>query len=124
MIIGVLNQKGGAGKTTVCRNLAVASGSHVAVIDRDPQGSLTAWWNRREASTPILATVQGSVPDTLDALREAKIRTVFIDTPPSVHPGLVELAEPARFELRDLDPEVAARRGGLSSRASAAAKKG
>ena len=103
-VVVVTNQKGGAGKTTVCRNLAVAAGKGVALIDRDPQGSLTAWWNRREAETPILATVQGSIGDTLTALREAKIRLAFIDTPPSVNPGLAELLALADFILIPVRP--------------------
>ena len=46
MIIGVLSQKGGVGKTTVALNLAAAiatSGSRVLVVDADPQGSALAW---------------------------------------------------------------------------------
>ena len=39
--IVVASQKGGSGKTTLARNLAVASGADVALIDTDPQGSLT-----------------------------------------------------------------------------------
>ena len=41
----------------------------VGLIDRDPQGSLTSWWNRRQAETPILIASPGRLSDTLDALR-------------------------------------------------------
>ena len=51
-IITVAQQKGGAGKTTVAAHLAVAwaaSGRRrVAIIDTDPQGSLTQWHKVRE----------------------------------------------------------------------------
>jgi len=41
----VASQKGGAGKSTLTRNLAVAAGAGAALADTDPQGSLTDWWN-------------------------------------------------------------------------------
>lgn len=50
MKIAVLNQKGGAGKTTIAVNLARAlqqRGRRVVVADADPQGSAVRW---REAS--------------------------------------------------------------------------
>lgn len=50
-VITIAQQKGGAGKTTVAAHLAVAlsqKGNRVAVIDIDPQGSLTYWHGLRE----------------------------------------------------------------------------
>lgn len=50
-VITVAQQKGGAGKTTVAAHVAVAlsqKGRRVAVIDIDPQGSLTHWHSLRE----------------------------------------------------------------------------
>ncbi len=50
-VITVAQQKGGAGKTTVASHIAVAlsqKGNRVAVIDIDPQGSLTYWHKIRE----------------------------------------------------------------------------
>lgn len=51
MIIGVVNQKGGAGKTTTAINLTAfiaSTGVSVALVDADPQGSSTLWNGKRE----------------------------------------------------------------------------
>lgn len=48
-ILTVAQQKGGSGKTTLAAHLATALAGEgaVAIIDSDPQGSLTAWHERR-----------------------------------------------------------------------------
>lgn len=49
-VFTIAQQKGGVGKTTLAAHLAVAwsgSGSRVALIDSDPQGSLSAWYRER-----------------------------------------------------------------------------
>ena len=50
-VITIAQQKGGAGKTTVAAHIAVAlaqKGNRVAVLDIDPQGSLSCWHALRE----------------------------------------------------------------------------
>jgi chromosome partitioning protein len=52
-VFTIAQQKGGAGKTTLAAHLAVAwtaEGKRVAVVDIDPQMSLTAWFGVREAA--------------------------------------------------------------------------
>ncbi len=50
-IITVAQQKGGAGKTTLTAHLAVAfkdAGKSVALVDIDPQQSLSNWFRLRQ----------------------------------------------------------------------------
>lgn len=103
-VVVVANQKGGAGKTTVTRNLAVAAGEDVAIVDRDPQGSVTAWWNRRKAEAPALVPVTGTLAETLDALREAGARLVFVDTPPAANADLAGIIAEADLVLIPVRP--------------------
>jgi chromosome partitioning protein len=65
MIIGVLSQKGGAGKTILAVNLAAAysDANRVLLVDADPQGSALAWSSARERD-PIF-TVVGMPKPTL-----------------------------------------------------------
>lgn len=58
-VIAVLNQKGGAGKTTVATHLARAiqlTGAGVVLVDSDPQGSARDWAAVREDQpVPVIA---------------------------------------------------------------------
>lgn len=57
MIISVLNQKGGVGKTTLSVNIAArlaADGARVLLLDADPQGSALDWAAAREEESAFL----------------------------------------------------------------------
>jgi len=60
VIISVLNQKGGVGKTTLSTNIAGAlavKGEKVLLVDADPQRSALDWGAKRE--TPLPFTLMG-----------------------------------------------------------------
>jgi chromosome partitioning protein len=85
----IASSKGGTGKSTIAAHLAVEADKQgdglVAVVDTDSQGSLSAWWNAREASTPLFAAVEVTALDThLTALAEHGVNLVVIDTPPAL----------------------------------------
>lgn len=64
MILGVLSQKGGVGKTTLAINLAAVfakSGLRTLLVDADPQGSSLAWSSARELE-PLFPVVGMAKP--------------------------------------------------------------
>ncbi|MES2984912.1 MAG: ParA family partition ATPase [Pseudomonadota bacterium] len=91
-IITIAQQKGGAGKTTMAAHLAVAwaaSGKRkVAIVDIDPQGSLTQWYKVRAArlgeedTNLTFAAISGwRVRSELDRLKHTH-DLIVIDSPP------------------------------------------
>ncbi len=90
-IIGVANQKGGVGKTTVTMNLAaslIEQKRDTVVLDADPQGSAMRWAEERTGEGPFRV-----IPSKITSLagfralveREAaNADAVLIDLPPSL----------------------------------------
>ena len=115
------SQKGGSGKTTLSGHLAVqavlSGAGPVAVIDTDPQGSLSHWWNARKSEAPHFVKV--GLPDlgeALASLRESGFKLAVIDTPPAItssisqvisHADLVIIpARPSPHDLRAVGATV------------------
>lgn len=91
MIVALLNQKGGTGKTTLALHLAgewARRGRRVTLIDADPQGSALDWSEQRARERlPRRFGVVGLARDTLH--REVpelarNVDHVVIDGPPRV----------------------------------------
>ena len=82
-VIGVLNQKGGVGKTTISTCLAVAfqqSGRNTVIIDLDPQATACFWHDVRENKSPAVISVQPvRLKSMLSAAKENGTDIVIID---------------------------------------------
>jgi chromosome partitioning protein len=125
-ILVLASQKGGTGKTTLSGHLAVEAQNSgvgpVALIDMDPQGSLSRWWNARTAPEPSFVKVGPKVGPfeelgkALEHLASSGIRLAVIDTPPAItesisyvigHADLVILpTRPSPHDLHAVGPTV------------------
>lgn len=100
LVLAVASQKGGSGKTTLCGHIAVqaerAGAGPVALVDTDPQGSLSEWWNARPFDTPSFArTYVARLAQDLDHMRSNGVRLVIVDTPPAITATIVEVVRAA-----------------------------
>lgn len=95
LVITVAQQKGGAGKTTLAVNLAVAlraRGRTVALLDTDPQGSLGRWFMARrdvlgDPGLDFSTSSAWGVSYECEKLKKI-VDVVIIDTPPKVDSDL------------------------------------
>jgi chromosome partitioning protein len=99
-IIAVVNQKGGAGKTTVAMQLAGTLGRRgykVLVVDADPQATSSRWAASADDSKPFPATVVGLSAAQGKLHREVKkLMTdydyIVIDGPPAADSPIAQSA--------------------------------
>jgi chromosome partitioning protein len=100
-IITFVTQKGGAGKTTLAVNCAVAAEQKkkkVLILDLDPQGSAEGWYQDREKETPRLVRLESwSLPDAIAKAKTAGFDYVMIDTPGRDEPSTTAAIRAADF---------------------------
>ena len=91
MIVALLNQKGGVGKTTLATHIAgelAMRGQSVILLDADPQGSALDWTQRRsQQGLPRLFSAVGLARETLHQEAPELARRadhVVIDGPPRI----------------------------------------
>src|SRR3989344_791739 len=91
MIIALLNQKGGVGKTTLATHIAgelAMQGKQVILLDADPQGSSLDWTQRRsQQGLPRLFSAVGLARETLHQEAPELARRcdhIVIDGPPRI----------------------------------------
>ena len=89
MIIALLNQKGGVGKTTLAVHLATAlsqSGRRVLLVDADPQGSALDWNASRQGDPrfPVIGLPKANLHKEIP-VHVPNYDDIIIDGPPRVN---------------------------------------
>ena len=118
-VIVVASQKGGVGKTTIAAHMAVRAGmagqGPAVLVDTDPQGSLSEWWDARNDAQAkndesavddehtcneapahldgVSALVKVKLDDLADKLAELRrggTAVAIIDTPPALTAAIAQ----------------------------------
>jgi chromosome partitioning protein len=113
VVLTVAQQKGGAGKTTVVAQLAVAlaaAGKHVACVDIDPQASLGGWAALRERAggyrpIRVVASPGWKLDMTLGDLARGH-DVVLVDSPPHAETEARVAVRAARLVLVPCQPSL------------------
>lgn len=117
-IIAAINSKGGTGKSSIVRALAVRAAQdwpaerdgppRVAVVDLDPQQTVAEWWHRR-GEDPNIRLLRGvtTAREASDWLEHngAGLEVVFIDTPPGHLHELADVAAMADVAIIPVRPD-------------------
>jgi chromosome partitioning protein len=85
--IGVFNSKGGSGKSTIAVHVGVAAAyeSRVALLDADPQGTLSTWGTVRQEKAPaVMAVTADSLQAELRKLELQGVELALVDCPPYI----------------------------------------
>jgi chromosome partitioning protein len=105
-VIAVLNQKGGAGKTTIATHLARAlqiGGAEVLLVDSDPQGSARDWAAVREDQpVPVVGLDRPTIERDLKSITAKDF--VVIDGAPQAANLAVSAIKAADFILIPVQP--------------------
>ena len=113
-VVVIAQQKGGAGKTTLAIQLAVAwqcTGKQVAMLDVDPQGSLAAWRSLRdntvsEEEGPLVEPLSGwRLGNRLSKTADAA-DLVVIDSPPHAETDAKAAVRAADLVLLPIQPTM------------------
>jgi chromosome partitioning protein len=109
-IVALVTRKGGAGKSTLASNLAVAahlSGQRVFICDLDPLQSLVKWSRVRDAiDIPVEHIPGDKLRRALAALEENGVGLVVIDTPGADAACCADAIEAADFCIIPTRPNI------------------
>ena len=105
-VVAVLNQKGGAGKTTIATHLARAwqlAGKDVLLVDSDPQGSARDWAAvRDDQPVPVVGIDRPTIDRDLKSIASKDL--VVIDGAPQAADLAVSAIKAATFVLIPVQP--------------------
>lgn len=108
LVITSASQKGGAGKTTVAANLAICAylnKKKVVLIDVDPQGTLSQWWEARENDEPsLLKTTISKLEQDIQSLKNNDFDICIIDTPPGIGSEIQTVISLSNFIIIPVKP--------------------
>ena len=111
-IIAIAMQKGGVGKSTLTRSLAVAAsqvGYNVLALDMDAQQSISQWAERRDEQLPAVKfTTEIGLPKMLKHAERGGCDLVIIDTPPARSTEAPAAVEEADFVIVPCTPDIEA----------------
>jgi chromosome partitioning protein len=110
-IISFVNQKGGAGKSMLAINLAVAAemgGEKVCIVDLDKQGTVANWYNTRTSETPLViapgVVINLRLADLIARLKGEGFTLAVIDTKGEESHGTRDAMQAAQLCLIPLRP--------------------
>ena len=106
LVISVLNQKGGSGKTTIATHLARAfqlAGRDVLLIDSDPQGSARDWSAvRDEQPVPVVGIDRPTIERDIKAVSHKDL--IVIDGAPQAADLAISAIKSSHFVLIPVQP--------------------
>jgi chromosome partitioning protein len=110
IVVSVVSQKGGSGKTTLAIHLAAvasAAGYVACLVDIDPQATAAAWSDWRKAAEPeVITSPPPRLSKTLEGAAALGAEIVIIDTPPHADAAAREAVKAANLVLIPCRPRA------------------